>query len=135
MEHEFFSGFVLNCDGFIVFHAHQNVASSLYFSSDRYKVFVDLFNLSNFLIARDRIPPLSSSMKVRLRTALVEGRLYDSDSALFSDSSEEEQVSTPSPPGIKNAAIIASATEAKRLAISQGGKLSEHAGDVDKLCS
>ncbi|KAJ7323088.1 tryptophan 2,3-dioxygenase [Desmophyllum pertusum] len=103
--------------------------------SDRYKVFVDLFNLSNFLIPRDRIPPLSSSMKVRLRTALVEGRLYDSDSALFSDSSEEEQVSTPSPPGIKNAATIASATEAKRLAISQGGKLSEHAGDVDKLCS
>ena len=62
-------------------------------SSDRYKVFVDLFNLSNFLIPRDQIPPLSSSMKVRLRTALVEGRLYDSDSAHFSDSSEEDQVS------------------------------------------
>ena len=54
---------------------------------------MDLFNLSNFLIPRDRIPPLSSSMKVRLRTALVEGRLYDSDSAHFSDSSEEDQVS------------------------------------------
>ena len=32
-------------------------------------------------------------MKVRLRTALVDGRLYDSDSAHFSDSSEEDQVS------------------------------------------
>ena len=54
---------------------------------------MDLFNLSNFLIPRDQIPPLSSSMKVRLRTALVEDRLYDSDSAHFSDSSEEDQVS------------------------------------------
>ena len=32
-------------------------------------------------------------MKVRLRTALVDGRLYESDSAHFSDSSEEDQVS------------------------------------------
>ena len=31
-------------------------------------------------------------MKVRLRTALVDGRLYESDSAHFSDSSEEDQV-------------------------------------------
>ena len=54
---------------------------------------MDLFNLSNFLIPRDHIPPLSSSMKVRLRSALVDGRLYDSDSAVFSDSSEEDQVS------------------------------------------
>lgn len=59
--------------------------------SDRYKVFVDLFNLSNYLIPRDRIPPLSSSMKMRLRTALVDGRLRDSDSALCSDSSEDDQ--------------------------------------------
>lgn len=60
--------------------------------SDRYKVFVDLFNLSNFLIPRDFIPPLSSSMKMRLRTSLVNGRLYESDSALCSDSSEDDQV-------------------------------------------
>ena len=56
-------------------------------------MFVDLFNLSNFLIPRDLIPPLSSAMKMRLRTALVDGRLYDSDSALCSDSSEDDQVS------------------------------------------
>lgn len=80
----------------------------IFFSlSDRYKVFVDLFNLSNFLIPRDQIPPLSSSMKARLRTALVEGRLYDSDSAHFSDSSEEDQVSALSSL-VKNTGITAS---------------------------
>ncbi|EDO49705.1 predicted protein, partial [Nematostella vectensis] len=34
--------------------------------SDRYKVFLDLFNMSNFLVPRDRIPPLTSDMKMRL---------------------------------------------------------------------
>ncbi|KAJ3646425.1 hypothetical protein Zmor_024013 [Zophobas morio] len=34
--------------------------------SDRYKVFVDLFNLSTFLIPRSYIPPLSASMKSHL---------------------------------------------------------------------
>lgn len=77
--------------------------------SDRYKVFVDLFNLSNFLIPRDRIPPLSSSMKVRLRTALVEGRLCDSDSAHFSDSSEEDQESALTSL-VENAGITAAPT-------------------------
>ena len=77
--------------------------------SDRYKVFVDLFNLSNFLIPRDRIPPLSSSMKVRLRTALVDGRLDESDSAHFSDSSEEDQVSALTSL-VENAGIAATPT-------------------------
>jgi len=31
--------------------------------SDRYKVFLDLFNLSAYLVPRDYIPPLTSSMK------------------------------------------------------------------------
>lgn len=34
--------------------------------SDRYKVFLDLFNLSTFLIPREFIPPLSRRMKFRL---------------------------------------------------------------------
>ncbi len=34
--------------------------------SDRYKVFVDLFNLSTFLIPRNCIPPLTLEMKRRL---------------------------------------------------------------------
>jgi len=34
--------------------------------SDRYKVFLDLFNLSTFLVPRAKIPPLSKEMKYRL---------------------------------------------------------------------
>lgn len=41
--------------------------------SDRYKVFVDLFNLSTFLIPRDRIPPLTSGMKKRLSILSING--------------------------------------------------------------
>ncbi|CAB0035540.1 unnamed protein product [Trichogramma brassicae] len=37
--------------------------------SDRYKVFVDLFNLSTFLIPRHLIPPLTKSMKTKLSVA------------------------------------------------------------------
>jgi len=48
-------------------------------------------------------------MKVRLRTALVEGRLYDSDSAHFSDSSEEDQVSALTSL-VENASITATPT-------------------------
>lgn len=43
-------------------------------------------------------------MKARLRTALVGGRLHDSDSAHFSDSSEDDQVSALSSL-VKNAGI------------------------------
>ena len=31
--------------------------------SDRYKIFVDFFNLSSFVVPRCRIPPLSVEMK------------------------------------------------------------------------
>ena len=57
--------------------------------SDRYKVFVDLFNLSNFLDPRDRIPPLSSSMRTRLGNISL-----DSDSAInvSNYSSSEDEV-------------------------------------------
>jgi tryptophan 2,3-dioxygenase len=34
--------------------------------SDRYKVFLDLFNLSTFLVPRAKVPPLSTEMKYRL---------------------------------------------------------------------
>ncbi|OXU19795.1 hypothetical protein TSAR_007490, partial [Trichomalopsis sarcophagae] len=37
--------------------------------SDRYKVFVDLFNLSTFLIPRQLIPPLTKGMKTKLSMA------------------------------------------------------------------
>ncbi len=32
-------------------------------NSDRYKVFADLFNLSNYLIPREFMPPLSRQMR------------------------------------------------------------------------
>lgn len=42
---------------------YQYLRSTL---SDRYKVFVDLFNLSTFLIPRRAIPPLTNNMKQQL---------------------------------------------------------------------
>lgn len=42
---------------------YQYLRSTL---SDRYKVFLDLFNLSTFLIPRSQIPPLSKGMKSKL---------------------------------------------------------------------
>jgi tryptophan 2,3-dioxygenase len=42
---------------------YQYLRSTL---SDRYKVFLDLFNLSNFLIPRKYMPPLTRRMKLRL---------------------------------------------------------------------
>ena len=39
--------------------------------SDRYKVFIDLFNLASFLIPREFIPKLTNEMKIRLSTANV----------------------------------------------------------------
>lgn len=44
---------------------YQYLRSTL---SDRYKVFLDLFNVSTFLIPRDDIPPLTDDMKTLLRT-------------------------------------------------------------------
>ncbi|XP_076760529.1 tryptophan 2,3-dioxygenase vermilion [Xylocopa sonorina] len=45
---------------------YQYLKSTL---SDRYKVFLDLFNLSTFLIPRHMIPPLSKHMKTKLSVA------------------------------------------------------------------
>merc|ERR1712176_1684519 len=36
--------------------------------SERYKVFIDLFNMSTFLIPRNLIPPLTPQMRTTLRT-------------------------------------------------------------------
>jgi hypothetical protein len=47
--------------------------SPLTFSSDRYKVFIDLFNLASFLIPREFLPKLSTEMKWRLAVADVQG--------------------------------------------------------------
>ncbi|KAH8240492.1 hypothetical protein KR038_003535, partial [Drosophila bunnanda] len=42
------------------------VITVLFFFSDRYKVFLDLFNLSTFLIPREAIPPLDESIRKKL---------------------------------------------------------------------
>lgn len=42
---------------------YQYLRSTL---SDRYKVFLDLFNLSTFLIPRSSIPPLTKHMQTQL---------------------------------------------------------------------
>ncbi|XP_045124944.1 tryptophan 2,3-dioxygenase-like [Portunus trituberculatus] len=44
---------------------YQYLRSTL---SDRYKVFIDLFNLSSFLLPRNSVPPLDRQMKTRLST-------------------------------------------------------------------
>jgi hypothetical protein len=41
--------------------------------SDRYKIFIDLFNLASFLIPREFIPKLTSEMRIRLSVASVDG--------------------------------------------------------------
>ncbi len=48
-------------------------------SSDRYKIFIDLFNLASFLVPREFIPKLTSEMKIRLSVASVDGT-HDGDS-------------------------------------------------------
>ena len=44
---------------------------SVFIFSDRYKVFIDLFNLSSFLIPREFIPKLTTEMKLCLSVAIV----------------------------------------------------------------
>jgi len=44
---------------------YQYLRSTL---SERYKVFIDLFNMSTFLVPRHLIPPLTDKMKSTLRT-------------------------------------------------------------------
>jgi len=46
---------------------YQYLRSTL---SERYKVFIDLFNLSTFLVPRNLVPPLTPQMKSTLRTHL-----------------------------------------------------------------
>jgi len=46
---------------------YQYLRSTL---SERYKVFIDLFNLSTFLVPRNLVPPLTPEMKSTLRTHL-----------------------------------------------------------------
>lgn len=50
--------------------------------SDRYKVFIDLFNLASFLIPREFLPKLTKEMKMRLAVANVDGAQDDDEEPL-----------------------------------------------------
>ncbi|CAF4312281.1 unnamed protein product [Adineta steineri] len=45
--------------------------------SDRYKVFIDLFNLASFLIPREFLPKLTTEMKMRLAVADIQPSVDD----------------------------------------------------------
>ena len=56
-----------------------NLHRVLLLCSDRYKVFVDLFNLSTYLVPRAYIPALTDRMKRRLSVLSAEQMLDDHD--------------------------------------------------------
>eukprot|EP00106_Octopus_bimaculoides_P002430 XP_014769872.1 PREDICTED: tryptophan 2,3-dioxygenase-like [Octopus bimaculoides] len=47
--------------------------------SDRYKVFLDLFNLSSYLLPREYIPMLDNQMKRRLNIAAYDDSIDEQD--------------------------------------------------------
>ncbi|CAF3126833.1 unnamed protein product [Rotaria socialis] len=47
--------------------------------SDRYKVFIDLFNLASFLIPREFLPKLTTEMKMRLAIANIDPSKFDNE--------------------------------------------------------
>ena len=77
-----------------------NVVLILHFPqhSDRYNVFLDLFNLSTYVIPREYIPPLTMSMKRTLSTlqteAEAESGIEDQASSLESSDQSNEDTST-----------------------------------------
>ncbi|CAG5128211.1 unnamed protein product, partial [Candidula unifasciata] len=67
--------------------------------SDRYKVFLDLFNMSTYLIPRHYIPPLSRSLKRQLSILIHETMPRDSDENDDDDDdddndTDEEEITT-----------------------------------------
>ncbi|KAJ8668711.1 hypothetical protein QAD02_010374 [Eretmocerus hayati] len=68
---------------------YQYLKSTL---SDRYKVFVDLFNLSTFLIPRHLIPPLTKRMKTKLSISLG---CYLHDDTLAEDNMMTDSIDLP----------------------------------------
>ena len=65
--------------------------------SDRYKVFLDLFNLSTFIIPRDYIPPLSKPMKRTLSMLSAEESGIEENGSLETSSSLENSSVEQSP--------------------------------------
>ncbi|KYN10496.1 Tryptophan 2,3-dioxygenase [Trachymyrmex cornetzi] len=70
---------------------YQYLKSTL---SDRYKVFLDLFNLSTFLVPRHMIPPLTKQMKMKLSIASYNW-ITDEDQDESADSLRSSYISLP----------------------------------------
>ncbi|XP_011055913.1 PREDICTED: tryptophan 2,3-dioxygenase isoform X1 [Acromyrmex echinatior] len=70
---------------------YQYLKSTL---SDRYKVFLDLFNLSTFLVPRHMIPPLTKQMKMKLSIASYNW-IMDEDQDESADSLRSSYISLP----------------------------------------
>ena len=72
--------------------------------SDRYKVFIDLFNLASFLIPREFIPKLTSEMKLRLSVASVDGTSDENKECQPSkeNSQEKDLISNDTFDSVKN---------------------------------
>jgi len=58
--------------------------------SDRYKIFIDLFNLASFLIPREFIPKLTNEMKLRLSVASVDGTIDEEKECQTSEINTKE---------------------------------------------
>lgn len=80
--------------------------SLLAIHSERYKVFVDLFNLSNFFVPFQRMPPLSSSIE---QGVADNDLINNNDKAFCSDNGGEGHVSAVTSK-INNVAITTTAT-------------------------
>ncbi|CAG5133808.1 unnamed protein product [Candidula unifasciata] len=61
--------------------------------SDRYKVFLDLFNMSTYLIPRDYIPPLSRTLRRRLSMLTHEPTHHEIGKANGNDEDDDGEVS------------------------------------------
>jgi hypothetical protein len=64
----------------------------VFFFSDRYKIFIDLFNLASFLVPREFIPKLTDEMRIRLSVATVKTSTDEVENA--NDSPEKASPTT-----------------------------------------
>jgi tryptophan 2,3-dioxygenase len=58
--------------------------------SDRYKVFIDLFNMASFLIPREFLPKLTNEMKMRLAVPSFESSPNDDKQELHRISGQKQ---------------------------------------------
>ena len=85
----------VQCIIMCLFYVHyEKKILKLSLFSDRYKVFLDLLNLSSYLVTRDRIPPLTSKIKKSLSIPdwIEEGKLHTSSKITPPDSDDDSGI-------------------------------------------